>query len=218
MLVALALVLSLVDWTPPTAGASLRFSFHLTGRLECRGMAPGRSEGQVLLDCRLPDGTSALRVAFFGGERQFNGYIRLREIRPAGMPTPLLLAVAVTTGGSDSLFETALIGEVEGRVIDLWPRHWQTNILDDLCVGPLGPNKSIGVAAFTFTWGGDAGESHYAPHHYKMTLYQWQGSRFMLDGTQLTSRRGPPLTDAAKELGFRCRGELHSFWGLKAFR
>ncbi len=218
MLAVIALALSVVDWTQPTAGASLSLSFQSTGRLECVGTAPGRSEGHVLLVCRLPDGTSALRVAFFGGESQFNGYVRLREIHPAGMPTPLLLAVAVTSGGSDSHFETALIGEVAGRVIDLWPQHWQTSILDDLCVGSLGPSKPIGVAVFNFTWGGDTGESHYAPHRYRVTLYKWLGKKLVMDGAQSNSRRVPAWTDAAKELGFRCRGELHSFRGLKPFR
>ncbi len=218
MLGVMVFVLSVIDWTPPTAAASLSPSFQVTGRLECAGTAPGRSEGRVQLDCRLADGTSVLRVAFFGGERQFNGYVRLREIRPAGMPTPLLLAVAVTTGGSDSLFETALIGEVEGRVTDLWPQHWQMNILDDLCVGSLGPKKPIGVAGFKFTWGGDPGESHYAPHRYKITLYKWQRNRLVRAGAQLNGRRVPSWGDAAKEGGFQCRGELHSFPALQPFR
>ena len=218
MLAALALALSLTEWEEPPAGAVVALSFPALGRVTCEGRAPGTKPGRVEMNCRGPRGEALMHVDFFRAHEVFDGYVRLKEIRPAGMPTPLLLAVAVSTGGSDSSFETTLIGERSGQLVDLWPQHWITNVLDDLCVGQLGPGKAAGVAGFVFVWGHAVDEWHYAPHRYRATLYTWDGQGLAAAGMKVSQKRVPQWSDAAKDMGFACSGELHSFAELDEFR
>jgi hypothetical protein len=218
MALALLLAMSAVGWTPPAGGSVATIAFPTIGRTSCVGTAPGHAEGTLRLRCTPAGDASALTVAFFHGDRGFNGYVRLKEIRTRGLPSPGLLAVAVTTGGSDASFETALIAEVDGRLVDLWPRHWLTNILDDICVGELGPGKPVGVAGFAYIWGNGKDEWHYAPHRYRMTLYEWRDSTLSFSGAEVSPRRAPSWSDAAQALGFRCEGRLHAFGELDAFR
>src|SRR5262245_31907886 len=114
MLVTLLLVLLGDTWVEPLPGDALTLSFPVTGPVTCEGLAPGAKAGRVRLVCRRADGATGLQVEFFGGSPDGHSYIRLAELHPAGMPGPLLLAVAVNPGGSDAHFESALVGEVRG--------------------------------------------------------------------------------------------------------
>jgi hypothetical protein len=213
MTLALLLAMSAVGWTPAAGGSVATVVFPTIGRA-----APGHAEGTVRLRCTPARDTPALTVAFFHGDRAFNGYLRLKEIRSGSLPSPMLLEVAVSPGGSDPSFETALIAEVDGRLVDLWPRHWLTNILDDICVGDLGPARPAGVAGFAYIWGHSKGEWHYAPHRYRVTVYEWHDATLSFAGSETTPRRVPSWSDAAQALGFRGEGRLHAFGELDAFR
>jgi hypothetical protein len=181
------------------------------------GTATGARPGRATVTCRDAAGGLLLRVPFFSGAEQFHSYVRLRVLRPAGLPSPVVMAIAFSPGGSDAQFETALLAEQGDRLVDFWPAHWATTIQDEICVGALGPEKPVGVAVFTHIWGG-AEEWHYSVHRYIATVRPWQDGALGAMSEQESRRRADDWSAAARAMGFRCRGELHTFRELDAFR
>jgi hypothetical protein len=218
MLLAIVLALSPAEGPPPATNGSVALALPAVGETSCVPQAPGQEKGRLRISCKPVLGGAALDVPFFGGAVQFNGYVRMKPVTAAGFPSPVLLAVGVTTGGSDSLFETAFLTGLDGRLVDLWPRHFRTNILDDVCIGYLGHGKPIGVAGFTFLLGEGPGEVHYSDHKYRAMLYRWGGARLSPSGSETSPERVPTWSDAAHALGFGCEGVLHTFPELDAFR
>ena len=116
---------------------------------------------------------------------------------------PLVVAVAGELGGSDSSFETALVGEVAGSLRDLLPDHLRTSNQDAVCLGHFGRGLRLGVVEATFVWG--ERESHYEPHIYDVSLYLWSGHGFELFTRRRTTHRHKSSRSALVELGFHCR-------------
>jgi hypothetical protein len=99
MLFSLVILALMAEGLPAIGGSSAAIVFPRTGSTSCVGDAPGDQEGRIQLRC-VPENGAGLDVAFRGGRSDVNWYMRLKEIRPEGFPGLILLAVAVTTGGS----------------------------------------------------------------------------------------------------------------------
>lgn len=85
-----------------------------------------------------------------------------------GLPGPLVLAVAVSPGGSDTMFETSVIGAINRQIKVLTPEPLTNNIRGGVYVGDLGEGRGFGATVWNFLWEGD--EVHYDPHRYQIKL------------------------------------------------
>jgi hypothetical protein len=115
---------------------------------------------------------------------------------------PLVIATAGTAGGSDSSFETSLVGEVDGSLRELLPTHLHTMIEDAVCLGHFGRANRLGVVVANFQW---LSGPHLAPHEYDVSLFLWSGRDFRLVSRRRTARRYESVREALAELGFQCR-------------
>jgi hypothetical protein len=117
----------------------------------------------------------------------------------------LVIGAAGSPGGSDAFFETALIGEIDGRLKEILPRHLKTTTQDAVCLGRFERGERLGVAVANFVWGD---ETHYAAHRYDVSLYLWNGHTLESFVHKRTARRHPSFQSALAELGIPCRDEL----------
>lgn len=118
-----------------------------------------------------------------------NPFLRLKVLRPEGLPQPLVLAVAVTPGGSGCGFNAIVIGEVGGRLKRLTREPLMTSNQGGLFVGDLGGGRGLGAAAWDYIWDFDS-EGHYSAHRYEIKLYPFDPRRREFRwGGALRSRR-----------------------------
>jgi hypothetical protein len=127
-------------------------------------------------------------------------FLRFKVLSAKGLPTPLILAVAVAPGGSDTLFESSLIGSVNGELRVLTPEPLTNNVQGGIYVGNLGRGRGTGAAVWNFLWEDGA---HYAPHRYEVKLYPF-------DVKAMSFRKGKVLRSARKhaDRGERALSEL----------
>ena len=124
-------------------------------------------------------------------------FLRLDVLRPDELASPLVIAAAVSPGGSGGGFCVVVVGEVGGRLKLLTPEPLTTSNIGGVFVGDLGRGRGFGAAAWDFIWDFDDGESHYAPHRYEVQQYAFDRRRGRF-------RRGPKLRSRGK---YACHGE-----------
>lgn len=126
-------------------------------------------------------------------------FVRFQAIRVVGMPSPMILAIAVEPGGSDHGFYAMVIAEVRGRLRTLQSRPFLTDVQGGLYVGYLNSSLGNGLVVWNFIWNEGI---HYDFHHYKIETYSLRGDRFIRQGRrvsrQLYDGNG---ADSLRELG-----------------
>jgi len=111
--------------------------------------------------------------------------VRFRVIRVRGFNTPMIMAVALRTGGSDDGFYLAMFGEIGGKVRRLNETPFITNVQGGYYFGYLNKRFGYGLAVWNFIW--DRGP-HYTDHTYHIDVYRLRGGKFMRT-FQTVSRR-----------------------------
>jgi hypothetical protein len=130
-----------------------------------------------------------------------NPFQRFRILRPAGLPGPLIFAVATSPGGSGHGFGAMLIGEVGGHVRVLTEKPLWTDNQGGVYVGDLGGGRGVGAAVW---WPADDGACHYCPQTFEVALYPFDSRRKrFVKGCVLRSKGmyGGHGEGALKELG-----------------
>ncbi len=138
--------------------------------------------------------------------KEFRFPARVKVMSLKGINTPLVVGVVGVPGGSDSSFETMIIGESGGVLRDLLTKRTTTNIEDAVCIGLLGKNSEPLVLIAKFIWASD--EAHPVPHRYNVVKYSWNGlvfSEISKETTKLKYRAG---LEALAELGYRCTEDI----------
>lgn len=138
--------------------------------------------------------------------KEYRFPVRIKIVSVKGITTPLIVGVAGMQGGSDSTFETMIVGAVNDKLIDLLPDHPVTNIEDAVCVGLLGKNSLPQVLVAKFIWGSD--EAHPEPHYYYVTNYSWSGSLFDMKSKRKTRSKHSTGLQALAEFGYDCREDI----------
>ncbi|MBO0726949.1 MAG: hypothetical protein J2P52_15200 [Blastocatellia bacterium] len=114
-------------------------------------------------------------------------FLRFKVLSVKGLPHPLILAVAVAPGGSDTLFESSIIGAVNGEIRVLTQEPLTNNVQGGVYVGYLGRKWGTGAAVWNFLWEDGA---HYEPHRYEVELYPFNVKTMSFQkGKVLASRR-----------------------------
>jgi hypothetical protein len=146
-----------------------------------------------------------LKSIQFGAEDDDFTEINFVVINLNKIATPLVVAVAVRPGGSDHLFQSAIMGSVDGEIRDLLPDHPTTNIQGAFCLGKFGKHLRPGVVVLNFIWENGA---HYGAHRYQCTFYEWTGSVFEKRDVLETKLAYESWQHAAKGLGFECKWDF----------
>ncbi|HBB98845.1 MAG TPA: hypothetical protein DC054_26000 [Blastocatellia bacterium] len=95
--------------------------------------------------------------------------VRFRVIRARGLRSPMIMAVALRTGGSDNGFCLAMFTEVGGKVRRLNDGPFFTNVQGGYFFGYLNKRFGYGLAVWNFIW--DHGP-HYTDHKYHLDIYR----------------------------------------------
>jgi len=78
------------------------------------------------------------------GVMEYPSIIRFELIQQSTPPSPLIVAVASSPGGSTSNFETAIVTFVGGQIIDATTNHIESQSLDALCSRTFGKDQNAG--------------------------------------------------------------------------
>jgi len=101
--------------------------------------------------------------------------VRFRLIRARGLRSPMVMAVALSIGGSDNGFYLAMFGEVGGKVRRLNDEPFFTNVQGGYYFGYLNKRFGYGLAVWNFIW--DRGP-HYTNHKYHVDIYRLRDGKF----------------------------------------
>jgi len=112
---------------------------------------------------------------------------------------PILVATALRPGGSGCGYEQVVLG-FEDSLFALAPRRLDHSNMDGFFIGDLDGGRGPGLMLWEAIWAD--GESHYAPHAYRLTRYRWADHGFVGPETVITTERhaGSP-DEVAKALG-----------------
>jgi hypothetical protein len=212
IILSLTLLLTLVQTVAPVAVKRIVANFPEVGSVAVEAQftreLPWDHPSAVIappsLTFRSAGGRELKRIQF-GSEEEYYTELNFVVINLPRIATPLVVAVAVKPGGSDHLFQSAILGSVDGNIRDLLPDHPTTNIQGAFCLGRFGKNSRPGVLALNFIWENGA---HYSAHRYQCTFYEWTGTAFQKRSVLETNRAYESWQDAAKELGFECRWDF----------
>ena len=146
-------------------------------------------------------------------------FLRFREVRSPGFPTPLIMAVAVYPGGSDDGSYLAVFGEANGRFARLTDKLVDTAVQGGFYLGFLNRKFGYGLVSWCFDWNFDASEGHYDYHHYSMQVYTLHDGKFrrVLSATSKrrydTNHSSRPLL----ELGIRAKDMRKTITKVKEY-
>ena len=131
--------------------------------------------GKELLSYEMADGS-------------LNPRLRFKAMHFKGLPDPVIVAVSLSPGGSDSTYEMEAFGPVEGRLQELTRTDALTTDEEGgFYIGDLGQGVGLGAAVWEDL---DERGAHHDPHRYKITFYKWndENVQFELNKT-ITTRR-----------------------------
>jgi hypothetical protein len=116
-----------------------------------------------------------------------NPFLRFKAFDVKGMPSPILMAVLASPGGSDEGFSIHLITEIDGKIKSINPGPIGLSIQDGIYLGYINHKHGIGMITCKFVW--DA--AHYAPHKYHISIYKWEQTtaRLFLDEEFTTEKQ-----------------------------
>jgi len=129
-----------------------------------------------------------------------NPQLRFTVRRIKGFPSPLVIAVSMSPGGSDDAWESFAVAAIKGQLEQLNYEHLQTNDDGGFFFGDLGNGIGLGAAQWNFVWGET--ESHPPPHRYEIKLYKWNGRRFEWEKVMRTRAQYNCAHDAVRAYGF----------------
>jgi hypothetical protein len=157
-----------------------------------------------------PKSGGELLTAYFGSSNwnwsggstaaESNPKLRFKAISIRGFPNPLIVGIAMNPGVSDSGWETAAVGVVNGELQRLTYETMETSNEGGFFFGDLGPGLGLGAAQWDFVWGED--EGHMGPHKYEVKLSKWNGRRFEWFKVFRTTREYEFGEDALRAHGY----------------
>jgi len=109
-----------------------------------------------------------------------NPFLRFRIYKLKGLPSPVIVAVAVSPGGTDFGYQIKIIGEKNGAITTLTHDSIDLTIQDGFYLGHINTKYGNGMIIWKNIWGEN--ESHYEPHRYQLQIYKWdsRGTSFQL--------------------------------------
>jgi len=129
-----------------------------------------------------------------------NPTLRFKTISVKGLPNPLVIGIAMNPAVSDSGWEAATIGVVNGQLERLTYETLESSNQGGFFFGDLGHGIGLGAAQWDFVWGED--EGHYGPHKYEVKLFKWNGRRFEWEKAFRTRKEYEYGEDALRANGY----------------
>ncbi len=130
-----------------------------------------------------------------------NPFMRFQAFNIRGLPNPLILAVAVAPGGSDSVYESYIIAPASGTFKLMTQGPLTNNDDGGIFIGHINKSFGFGLISWNFMWGDEA---HSEPHRYNIQIFSWdrrcQCFRYVKAFT--TDKKYPGWQAAFADLGF----------------
>ena len=148
-----------------------------------------------------------------------NPFVRFEVVWVAGARHgPVVLAVAVTPGGSDCAFEALIIGVRDGRIEVMHDEPLFTNIQGGVYVGDLGRGRGPGAVVWGFLW--ETG-CHYCAHRYEVRVFTFDSKKLWFEAGPVFRSKGRyegQGEGALAELGLRYRDLLKEMSDVSDYR
>lgn len=128
----------------------------------------------------------------------YKSALEFKIYHPRQLPSPLIVAVAATPGGSNTLYIIKLITVTNNQVKVLNDNGWQT-----LNEGGLSLDQEPDVVVWNTVWGED--ESRPDPHRYGIQFYSWDGNRFILSKSLETKAKYKNYKKALREFNLNIK-------------
>lgn len=158
-----------------------------------------------------PLGFAASRVVIYGPgcrvvfKHRFPDTIQTRFSESRLGDLPVLILTTFEPGGSGCGYGHTILGYDGSRVRVLNRMQLGHSNMDGFYVGDLGGRRGPGLAFWIAIWGDG---SHYDPHPYRVTIYQWRHGQFSSPSVRITNQRYDPSPDeVVKRLGFTFRDQ-----------
>lgn len=172
-----------------------------TGSIFCEGISNEEEPfASPKIQCSMHD-EKPINIYFQVG-KDAPSYLEFKAFNLNQFPNPVIVGIAVESGGSSGHFEWSVIGIVKGTLKELFQKHPQTNSEDRFCLETFQGKKNLGPSLWNFIW--EENESHFDDHRYQITLFKWAGNSFQEDTVKETKKKHDSLESAATELGYRC--------------
>lgn len=129
-------------------------------------------------------------------------YVRFRELNIRGLPSPMIFAVVVYSGGSGSGYEGYIIGESNEKLKAFTRQPITTSNQGGIFIGDIGNGKGLGAVAWGYIWDFNS-EGHYSYHRYEVEIYSFDNKTnlFKKTKTMRTKRKyGGRGEEALREL------------------
>lgn len=153
------------------------------------------------------DGKLLKRVEFaLKGTDEYPSIVRFMVLHQENGPNPLIVAVASTPGVSSLIFETAILGFVNGIISELTTAHIDSWSQNAICFGTFGKSPGLGFVYFDYLQADE--EARGDPHRYEAGLYEWKSNKFVQISSKQTKKKYPDWKEAAVELGYHCEQDL----------
>ena len=157
-----------------------------------------RKTGQILFEHEIQDEDGTIK------DHQLLGF---RVLRIKGIPTPVIFALGIVAGGSNSTFYLALIGEVDGKLTSLLDRQLDCGTQGGYYVGYLNKKYGVGFVRWTYIWDMDQ-EVHYDFHHYEIEVFSYINGKFTQVEKYISKKKYDDYGfGAVHELGIRARDQ-----------
>jgi hypothetical protein len=111
----------------------------------------------------------------------------------------IILATAGCAGGSNSYFETTIVGIVNGQVKDLFRTHLITHNQGAICIEAATKSDPTKILLWNDIWEGIA---HFDSHRYQAEIFQWDGSSFVITKTVETKKEYSDWMEASKQFRY----------------
>jgi hypothetical protein len=137
-------------------------------------------------------------------EEAIKPILRFTVVVGPNSKSPLILAIARSTGADGCRYEGIVVGESRRRFATLTPNAIKTSVFEEgIYLGDLGNSTGFGLAVWNSIMGPE--ESMLDDHRYAISLYRYDPARlqFRFVSTITSAQRYRDSADALAELGLR---------------
>lgn len=136
-------------------------------------------------------------LSFTMADDSLDPRLRFKAMHFKGLPDPVIVAVAVSPGGSGATYELTAIASMGDELKELTRNDtFTTSEGGGFYFGDLGRGLGLGLAVWDYVWDYDY-EAHHSPHQYEIKFYKWNEGAGRFEWNRVFRTKGKFDSDGA---------------------